>query len=318
MNSNFIKYSTITIFIVLYAIVSVISTIHVIDFFGLSNPRWLAVSLAIAFEFGAAASLCSLVILDKLNKNLVWFIFILLTLVQINGNIYYAYSHLHDYNYWIELFGLVDYELIAQKRILAIISGAILPIIALGFIKSLIDYIKPDNKEIKTEDKEIKPDDKKEEIKELISQQTNKPTKDIIAEESIPEGITKIPEVESGQGIDVIIDDLSENNIEQSINEIPIEDNKYSNADHIQFQLDDIKKRMSNDTGKTDFEKELDNISSLIKQENNKSTFEKELDRLYEDNKANQNKNKVNSNGRKIIDMSLNPGKRSALNNFIK
>ena len=35
-------------------------------------------------------------------------------------------------------------EPLAQKRILAIVSGAVLPIIALGFIKSLVDYIRPE------------------------------------------------------------------------------------------------------------------------------------------------------------------------------
>jgi len=30
-----------------------------------------------------------------------------------------------------------------QKRILSVVSGAVLPIVALGFIKALVDYIKP-------------------------------------------------------------------------------------------------------------------------------------------------------------------------------
>mgnify|MGYP001237099651 CR=1 FL=1 len=34
-------------FVSLYLLVSIISTIHVIDFFELSNPYWLAVTLAI-------------------------------------------------------------------------------------------------------------------------------------------------------------------------------------------------------------------------------------------------------------------------------
>lgn len=132
-------------FVLLYFIVSVISTIHVIDFFKLSNPNWLAISLAIAFEIGAAASLSSLIILKKMNRGLVWTLFIVLTLVQAMGNTYYAFSHLRDYNGWIELFNLIELEPIAQKRILAIISGAILPLVALGFIKSLVDYIKPES-----------------------------------------------------------------------------------------------------------------------------------------------------------------------------
>jgi hypothetical protein len=143
MSKKAVSYFIIGTFVTLYLMVSVISTIHVIDFFSLSNPTWLAVSLAIAFEVGAAASLASLITLDKMNKGIVWALFIILTLMQAMGNSYYAYSHLHDFQSWIELFGLTEDDLIYQKRMLSIISGAILPIVALGFIKSLVDYIKP-------------------------------------------------------------------------------------------------------------------------------------------------------------------------------
>jgi hypothetical protein len=78
-----------------------------------------------------------------MNKGIVWGLFILLTLMQAMGNTYYTYVHLKDFKGWIELFGLVEEELIYQKRVLSIVSGAILPIVALGFIKSLVDYIKP-------------------------------------------------------------------------------------------------------------------------------------------------------------------------------
>lgn len=59
------------------------------------------------------------------------------------GNTYYAFTNLKDYQSWVELFGLVDEDPLYQKRILSIISGAILPLVALGFIKSLVDYIRP-------------------------------------------------------------------------------------------------------------------------------------------------------------------------------
>jgi len=145
MNSKAIKYFIIGTFVSLYLIVSVISTIHVVQFFDLSNPKWLSVSLAIAFELGAAASLASIIALDKMNKFMVWGLFIILTLMQAMGNSYYAYSNIHDYTMWSELFGLSEEEPIFQKRILSVISGAILPIVALGFIKSLVDYIKPED-----------------------------------------------------------------------------------------------------------------------------------------------------------------------------
>jgi hypothetical protein len=160
MNQKAVKYFIIGTFVTLYAIVSLISTIHVIDFFKLSNPDWLAVSLAIAFEIGAAASLASIIALKKMNKTLIWGLFIVLTLMQMMGNTYYAFKNLEDYQAWVDLFGLTDSEPIFQKRVLSIISGAVLPLVALGFIKSLVDYIKPN------EDKEEPTDTYKEPLNE--------------------------------------------------------------------------------------------------------------------------------------------------------
>jgi len=143
MRKKLLKIFAISSFVSLYIITSLISTIHSIDFFKLSNPQWLAITLAIAFELGAAASLAAIVFLDRINPIIVWGLFIILTLFQMMGNTYYAYANLKDFKAWVELFNMVEEDIIFQKRILAIISGALLPIIALGFIKSLVDYIKP-------------------------------------------------------------------------------------------------------------------------------------------------------------------------------
>lgn len=139
-------------FVSLYLMVSIISTIHVIDFFELSNPYWLAVTLAIAFELGAAASLASLIVMDKMNKGLVWALFITITLMQMQGNMYYAFKNITDYSTWSQLFNLIEEDPIYQKRILSFVSGAILPLVALGFIKSLVDYIKPTKNEVPLEE----------------------------------------------------------------------------------------------------------------------------------------------------------------------
>jgi len=172
MSKKSVSYFIIGTFVSLYLMVSVISTIHVIDFFKLSNPTWLAVSLAIAFEVGAAASLASLISLDKMNKGMVWGLFIILTLMQAMGNTYYAYTHLQNFQGWIELFGLVEEELIYQKRILSIISGAVLPVVALGFIKSLVDYIKPeDDKNVTVEEILVTESQVSEVVHEEIAQE---------------------------------------------------------------------------------------------------------------------------------------------------
>jgi len=59
------------------------------------------------------------------------------------GNMFFAYTNAHeDYKFLMELLSLYTEDEIYQKRILSIIQGATLPVIALGFIKALNDYVK--------------------------------------------------------------------------------------------------------------------------------------------------------------------------------
>ena len=166
MKNKGISIFIISTFVLLYLVVSIISTIHVIDFFEMTNPKWLSVFLAIAFEIGAAASLASIIVMDKMNKFIVWSLFFVLTAMQAIGNTYFAYTHLSDFSEWSDLFGLSEEEPIFQKRVLSVISGAILPLVSLGFIKALVDYIRPDSNKEKIE--EIKKEEKIEEFTELI------------------------------------------------------------------------------------------------------------------------------------------------------
>lgn len=200
MKNKLVKFFIITTFVTLYVIVSLISCIHTIDFFLLSNPRWLAISLAIAFEIGAAASLASIIVLDKMNKTIIWFLFIILTFMQAMGNTYFAYVNVHDFQGWIELFGLVDYDIITQKRILAVVSGAILPLIALGFIKSLVDYLKPE-----------------EEIKNSLLEENNEEDKDEIIKSEVTQPIDKeeIIETNETENIQPITEDINIDEVEK-------------------------------------------------------------------------------------------------------
>jgi|688.fasta_scaffold531620_2 uncharacterized membrane protein len=168
MKNKLVHRSIIATFVSLYLLVSIISTIHVIEFFKLSNPEWLAISLAIGFELGAAASLASLVILDRMNKTLVWMLFGTITLMQMQGNMYYAFVHMENFQGWSELFGLIEEDVVYQKRVLSAVSGAILPLVALGFIKSLVDYIKPESQAETIVEEVAKAEEKLVETKEEI------------------------------------------------------------------------------------------------------------------------------------------------------
>jgi hypothetical protein len=193
MKNKGVHIFIISTFVLLYLVVSIISTIHVIDFFDLTNPRWLSVFLAIAFEIGAAASLASIIVLDKMNKFIVWSLFFILTAMQAIGNTYFAYTHLSDFSSWSELFGLSEEEPIFQKRILAIISGAILPLVSLGFIKALVDYIRPGKKEELLEEKEetIDPVINSEEI-EIPGEKLENDPQQLQENKDKPEGARKL------------------------------------------------------------------------------------------------------------------------------
>tara|TARA_R110000822_G_scaffold99913_7_gene225209 strand:+ start:624 stop:1373 length:750 start_codon:yes stop_codon:yes gene_type:complete len=144
LKEKIVHVSIISIFVSLYFLVATISMINSVAFFDLSHSGLMSWSLAIGFEIGAAASLAAIVILDKTNKTMVWGLFLLLTAFQMMANSFHAFINLEDYMGWIELFGLEEEEPIIQKRILSIVSGAVLPLVALGFIKSLTDYVRPE------------------------------------------------------------------------------------------------------------------------------------------------------------------------------
>jgi hypothetical protein len=152
MNKDIIHRGIIGIFVTLYALVATISMINSVAFFDLAHNGIMSWVLALGFELGAAASLAAIVILDRTSKVMVWGLFILLTLFQMMANSFHAYINLQDYIGWIELFGLERMSPIEQKRILSLISGAVLPVVALGFIKSLIDYIRPSEDAIMTDE----------------------------------------------------------------------------------------------------------------------------------------------------------------------
>jgi len=145
MKNKLVHFFIIGIFCSLYFLVATISMINSVAFFDLAHDGIMNWALAIGFELGAAASLAAIIILDKTNKTMVWSLFILLTAFQMMANSFHAFVHLENYMPWIELFGLEEEEPIFQKRILSIVSGAVLPLVALGFIKSLVDYIRPED-----------------------------------------------------------------------------------------------------------------------------------------------------------------------------
>lgn len=137
--NKLLKILSCSTFLVLYLIVAVISLICSTEFFALAHNGIMSWVLAVGFEVGAMSCLLSTLILPKNKQTLTWIMFTVLTLFQCMSNTYMAFAHLESFQSWIDLFGLNDLELIEQKRVLAGISGAILPLVALGFIRIMVN-----------------------------------------------------------------------------------------------------------------------------------------------------------------------------------
>jgi hypothetical protein len=273
--NKLVKRFVIGTFITLYALVSVISTIHVIDFFELSNPYWLAVTLAIGFEIGAAASLASLVILKKMNKTLVWALFITITLMQMQGNMYYAFINLEDFGSWAELFDLIDEDIIDQKRILAFVSGAILPLIALGFIKSLVDYIKPEDEDEEWDD-EIPEDSMLNDIEKNLEEDVEE-MYDAYVDRHAPDPIDEAEffaahdnGFDEEHALDLVLNDMVEDLTDEELDDIFEED-----LDLLEEELDKAEEELDKAEEELDkAEEELDKVEEELEELSDKFEVE--------------------------------------------
>ena len=225
----------LTAFLLVPLIVSVVSTIHVITFFELTNHKELALTLAIAFEIGALSALAGLVALNKINKNVVIFIFILLTLYQMMGNVFFAFDFMSKemltnpnlIKDWVEMFGFSSdpEDVISAKRIIAIISGAILPIISLSFLDLSVDYIqkstnleltKPITGTVKKSDVEIQPETIVENPKVENSEINNVNPEIIEEKENINNLSTDIIEIDKEKD-DIVEEDFTEEDFESML-----------------------------------------------------------------------------------------------------
>ena len=182
----------IILFAILYLSVAFVSTLHAISFFGLANNSFMSVILAITFEIGQAAVLFSILTNNGgKNKFIPWFLMIILTLVQIMGNVFSSYKYLLTNSedmlkYFKEpIFIWTELPDAQANVIVSYLVGAILPIVALLLTSMVTNYINPEDKEeIEEDDTEsIEEDDKPEIIDEPVDEEIDEP----IIEEELPE-----------------------------------------------------------------------------------------------------------------------------------
>jgi hypothetical protein len=136
--------------------VAAISISHVVSWYDLANPIGWAIYLSIAVEVAAMSAIAATSV--KVKGFSVWFVFIIVTLIQFIGNIYFSFTEIDvsssKFKDWAELtsplfesMGSDLTDLTAQRRWLALLEGGLLPLISLTCLHFFIKYGEIDNSE---------------------------------------------------------------------------------------------------------------------------------------------------------------------------
>ena len=147
----------VTAFIIPILLVAFVSISHVTSFYGISNPFAWAIYLSIAVEIAALSALAGVSV--KLGK-FIYFPFILFTLIQFVGNLFFSFSYINEssdlFKQWMEMagplfepMGIEKGDNSSHKLILAFFSGGLLPMISLTFAHMLVVYSNKENDVIK-------------------------------------------------------------------------------------------------------------------------------------------------------------------------
>ena len=183
----------IGLFAILYITVALVSLIHSFAFFGLANDNAMSIMLGTTFEIGQAAVLLSILTSKKDRSRIMpWCLMILLTAVQVLGNVYSSYKYLMthstgDLRFFKEPIFIWTTLPDAQATvIITYIVGAILPIVALCMTSMVSNYIEDTSNEDTDDNKLEKHPTEVPKDYNNIEGPTEEPTKETI-EESIEE-----------------------------------------------------------------------------------------------------------------------------------
>jgi hypothetical protein len=151
-------------FLIPILLVAFVSISHVTTLYSLSNPFSWAIYLSVAVEIAALAALAG--ISAKFGK-FIYIPFGIVTFIQFVGNFFYSYSHINvnsqDFKDWVDMIsslleplGIDPTDMTSHRRILAFITGGLIPFISLTFAHMLIIYsTKLQNNETEEQSKPI-------------------------------------------------------------------------------------------------------------------------------------------------------------------
>jgi len=148
-------------FLIPILLVAFVSISHVTTLYSLANPLSWAIYLSVAVEIAALAALAG--ISAKFGK-FIYIPFGIVTLIQFVGNFFYSYSYINinsqDFKDWVDMIsgllepiGVDPTDVVAHRRILAFITGGLIPFISLTFAHMLIVY----SSKIQTNEDNVEP-----------------------------------------------------------------------------------------------------------------------------------------------------------------
>ena len=172
-------------FLVPILLVAGISISHVVTWYDIANPISWAIYLSIAIE---VAAITALIAATNKVKGGVWFMFGLVTFIQMLGNIFYSYKEIDAsgelFISWIELtgpvwemFGSDISDIPTMKRYLAFLEGGLLPVISLTSLHFFVKYQKEEEEEVEAtseEDVHNSADDESKESFEKVVEEKKK------------------------------------------------------------------------------------------------------------------------------------------------
>lgn len=150
------KFLTVrNLFLLPIFLTMIVSISHVITWYDIANPIIWAIFMSISIEVGA---MVSLIAATKRIKGGVWFMFGIVTFIQMIGNIFYSYKEIDSngdlFKSWVELtspvwelLGSDTNDIPSMKRWLSFLEGGLLPIISLTSLHFFVKYEEPSPKE---------------------------------------------------------------------------------------------------------------------------------------------------------------------------
>jgi len=266
-----------TMFLVPILLVAGISISHVVSWYDIANPINWAIYLSIAIEVGA---MTALVAATNKIKGGVWFMFGLVTLIQMIGNIFFSFKEIDAngelFKSWVELtsplwemLGSDPGDIVSQKRWLAFLEGGLLPIISLTSLHFFTKYDR--NKTDEKEEVVVETPVITEPDKELTEEQYEKILQDFIKKQNEDaEKIKYTPKEEDFQKLDEFLskigyDGLKKDEVDESVKFTPNEDELKKIEDilsnYSKNETDEIKDEVIEETSENvDFDDTESNI----------------------------------------------------------